>query len=493
VAAYALPGVFSLWLFAYLIDRVGATEFGLWVTTQALLAPLAVLDAGLALAVLTAAASYGRPGGEESADRIRAATSLYAVLSVLALLLGGLIGFVPQSLLDLTPAAAETARLVVWILAVDFALVLGTSAWTGVLRGLRRYDLTFACSVVQVVIALTGTLLLVGPLGLVGAALAQVGGRLGSRILMLALVRYAAPWYRARPGRPSLPYLRQVVRYAAPLIVMHVAGQLSFAADVIIVGAINGPTAATAIAVGARLPALAVAVLQLALDVLLPRLVEEREHGGAGSPLLANGLKLAGFVGATVFLGMIVSRDQLLTIWVGPGAQITATVFALYSLAWLIHMPAHVLGLTLLSRARHDLMAPLVLVEGLLNLTGSLILVSLIGPTGAALASLLAVGFSNGIALPALFVRITGTSARSVGRPILQGVAAGVAVAFLAALPVFLLPQHALLGLACQGTVSIGLSALAIRLLWSSGPGDDRRPAANPDDNPDDNPGGVAV
>ena len=63
-----------------------------------------------------------------------------------------------------------------------------------------------------------------------------------------------------------------------------------------------------------------------------------------------------------MFLGMIVSRGQLLTIWVGSSDQISATVFALYSFAWLIHMPAHVLFLTLVSRARHGRMAPLVLV-----------------------------------------------------------------------------------------------------------------------------------
>ena len=105
-------------------------------------------------------------------------------------------------------------------------------------------------------------------------------------------------------------------------------------------------------------------------------------------------------------------------------------------------------------------------------------MVSLIGASGAALASLLAVGFSNGIALPVLFVRLTRISVLSIGRPIVHGVAVGVAVAFVAALPVFLLPQHALFGLAGQATLSVGLSALAIWFLWDSSAGDYRLPAA---------------
>ncbi len=465
VAAYALPGVYTLWLYSYLIGQVGTSDFGFWVTAQALLAPLSVFDAGLAFVVLAAAATHGLGPHDDSVERAHAATSLYAGLAVAALLVGGLLGLAPQLIFRLDGHQADTSRALVWLLSLDFALVLATSAWTGILRGARRYDLTCVAAVTQVGVSVIGTLALVHGFGLVGAAISQLAGRVASRSVTWLLVRRAAPWYRAIPGRPNFRYLRQVARFSAPLLVINMAGQISFSADVLVVGAMIGPTAAATIAVGARLPALAVAVLQLAVDVFYPRLVAESGAEGAMSGLLATGLRLASFLGSAVFLAMVLAAGSLLTIWVGSADPVAESVMVLYSIAWLIHMPAHVLGMQLVARQRHYAMAPLVLAEGLLNFVLSIILVSRIGAVGAAVASLFAVAMSNGIGLPMLFGRASGLRSRAIGRPVALGLLFGTLVALVSAIPRLVLTGPPLPPLIAQAAIGLGLTAMALPTL----------------------------
>ena len=66
VGSLALAGVYTIWLTAYLVTQLGDEQFGAWVTIAAVLTPLLVLDAGLGLLVIRAAAAHAtRP--DESA------------------------------------------------------------------------------------------------------------------------------------------------------------------------------------------------------------------------------------------------------------------------------------------------------------------------------------------------------------------------------------------------------------------------------------------
>ena len=470
VAASVVGGAYLVWLVGYLVNRVGANDFGVWVSIGAILSPLAVLDAGLSLVVVRAAADR-LAGSESAAHDARAATSLYAILGTLALGLGAALALLPERLLDLSADAAEQARLVAWILAADYALLLATAAWGAVLRGTRRYGAVFVAAVVQAVVGVALTVLLVDDWGLPGAAGAQIAAHAAGRLTQLIAVRRIAPWFRATPDRPEAAFVRRVARFAAPLVVIAVAAQLSFATDVLVVGAIAGASAASWIAVGARLPALAVALVRIAADVLFPVFVEQRhDRRAADSGTVRFGIRLATFVGSATFVSLLLARDPILRLWIGDYDVLASTVFAIYCLTWMVHMPAHILALVMVARGRHSIMAPVVLGEAIVNISLSVALVTWVGPVGAAIASLTAVGISNVTVLPLVARQTVGVGLRSSAAQAAIGaiVGAGVSVAAYslahgAGLPV----TYTLLAQAVLTAVG---GAAGAWILWRHGP-----------------------
>jgi O-antigen/teichoic acid export membrane protein len=255
--------------------------------------------------------------------------------------------------------------------------------------------------------------------------------------------------------------------FAAPLLVISIAGQLSFSADVVIVGAFSGAVAATWVTVGARLPGLALSLAHLAADVMFPFYVEEAHaQKPADSSALHRGLELAGFLGGAAFVALLLARQGLLHTWVGDANPVAVAVMSLYCLAWLIHMPAHILTLLLIARGRHGALVPVIVIEALANLGLSIALVQVMGPVGVAVASFAAVAVSNVILIPTLAHRATGISLTvaiwSAGRGWLLGA--------LAAVSGYLMAEAAspspILGLAIQVATTAALSTAWLWFVW---------------------------
>lgn len=410
VCASATGGIYLVWLIAYLLRNAGPEHFGIWATAMAVLAPLTVLDAGLSYVVVRSAAA--REAGDEEAGRdTTSANSLYSVLGIAAIACGALIALLPGVILRLQGADLSLSVGIALILALDYGLLLGTSAWGGILRGLRRYDSVFIASAVQAIVGIAGTVLAFEVAGLIGAAIAQLLAHGAGRAVQLMALQRRAAWFDPVPGRPAFSYLKRVLGFAAPLLVISVAGHISFSADVVIVGAFGGAIAATWVTVGARLPALALSFAHMAADVMFPFYVEEaHRQQPADSLALRRGLELAGFLGGAAFVALLLARQPLLQIWTGDAHPVALTVMSLYCLAWLIHMPAHIFALLLIARGRHGALAPIIVLEAITNLALSIVLVQSIGPVGVAVASLLAVAISNLLLIPVLAYRVTALS-----------------------------------------------------------------------------------
>lgn len=262
-----------------------------------------------------------------------------------------------------------------------------------------------------------------------------------------------------------------MTRFAAPLIVISIGGQISFSTDVIVVGTIVGASAAGWVSVGARLPALAVALLSTAASVVFPIFVEEG-HARPGHPpaTLARSLRSAGFMGGCAFLAIALARDQILDLWVPGADHIASGVFAISCVTWALHLPAHVLSLLLISQARHTILAPFVLVESVANLILSVALVALVGPIGAALGSLVAVSVSNGIVLPLLTSNRLAIPVRGIVEQSVLGLTLGAGVAIAGWAVVEMLALTGPGRLLVEALVTGVAGAFLLAMLWGGRP-----------------------
>lgn len=461
LAALVVPGLYALLLIAYLLRALGPEAYGIWAAATALVGYLMLLDAGLS-ATTARAAARAVAGDEGAIEQVRTAYGAYALLGGLAVLIGTAVGTLIPVLLRLEGAIARDAWTVAAFLALDLGIVIATAGWMGTLRGTRRFREMLLVNTVQVGVAGLFLLMLLPPLGLVGAAAAQPIGRLVGRSLAALILLRQVSWFRARPYWPGWANIRTVTAFSLPIMAMQVATQLGVGTDVVIVGAAAGPAAAGLYAAGAQLSRYVGYFLFPALGVLLPSFAAAFVRRPEVVPeLVRRAVLVAGLIGGTVYGSIALQAQELLHIWSGQSAAMSVQVLVLYAMAWTIVTPTHVMLLMVIASGRHRIIGAIVLAEALVNLALSIVLVSIVGPVGAAVSSFLVILADDLLVLPVVSARALQTGAW----PIMQRSLAGAAVGIGIAAGVNLLPAEGVEGLLLRAALALVALALTIALV----------------------------
>jgi len=461
MAAIMVPGLYAVLLIAYLLRTLGPEAYGIWAAATALVGYLTLLDAGLS-ATTARAAARAVAGDDGAIDQVRTAYAAYAVLAVIAALIGTLLGTLVPSILRLEGAVAQDAWAVAAFLALDLGIVIGTAGWMGTLRGTRRFREMLIVNVVQVAVAALLLVALLPGLGLVGAAAAQPMGRIVGRSLAAVILARQVSWFRARPRWPGWTNIRTITAFSLPILAMQTATQLGVGTDVVIVGAAAGPTAAGLYAVGAQLARYVGYFLFPALGVMLPSFSAAYVRRPEGVPeLVRRAVLLAGLIGGTVYGLMALQAEVLIRIWSDGTAAVSVQVLILYALAWTIVTPTHVMMLMVIASGRHRVVGAIVLTEALVNLALSIVLVSIMGPVGAAVSSLVVILLDDLLILPVVAARALQTRTRPILLASLGGALAGIAIAAAANL----VPLTGVEGLILRALLATAALALAVAFL----------------------------
>ncbi|CAN5562429.1 hypothetical protein BH20CHL6_BH20CHL6_04650 [soil metagenome] len=459
VASSLLPGLYSVLLVAYMLHTLGPEQYAPWAALVAVLGWLTFLDAGLMQTTVRGAAR-AIAGEREAIDGVLTGYAAYAVLGVLAGLLGGLLALAVPVVLSLRGPTAVEAVLVGALLAVDLAVVTATAGWVATMRGARRFDVMLRVNAVQVAVALAIAVPLVPTFGLIGAAIAQPTGRICARLLLSVLLRRQLSWFRARPGRPALASLRALWGFSLPIMAIQFASQLGIGTDLIIVGATSGATALGLFAAGSQFVRFAALFLLPATGVVLPAFSATaylRPH--LIGPLVARSQFLLSVTGAVIFGLIALEAATLVPLWSGQAAELSVTVTVIYAVTYVFLTPVHTLGLMLIATGRQGPLAVLMLAEAAVNLCLSLVLVQTLGPLGVALSTLIVASTNRVLFVPLL----TG---RQLRVPVWGIIGASAAGLLLGAAIVLLVQVVAIVGVA--GTVvRAGLAAMALMAtLW---------------------------
>ena len=437
VAATMAPGLYSVLLVAYFLHTMGPAGYAPWATAMALIGWLTLLDAGLA-STTTREAARALAGSPDSMQRVQTTNTLYAVLAAGAAVIGSCGSVSVPLLLHLTGASAVNAWLVGVTLSLDLAIVLGTSAWMGVLRGARRFEYVLVASLTQVGVSLVATIVLLPVIGLVGAGCGQILGRVVSRTIVAFFVRRTMPAFHILPRRRPRAAFIAVGAFSLPILAMQVATQLGIGTDIVVVGMVAGPATVGMYAAGSQLARYAGQFLFSSLAVLLPAFssVLVRE------PRLARGATLTGLLmgcilSAAVFGSLALDPGAILTLWAGRADPLSVDVLRLYALAFIAVAPSNILILMLVAKGQHGIVGSLVLAESGLNLALSLILSHVVGPIGVAISSLTMMVLDDLLAIPFVASRRLDIPLPQIAAWIGSGMAIGMAVAVaIRAIPV---------------------------------------------------------
>jgi O-antigen/teichoic acid export membrane protein len=168
-----------------------------------------------------------------------------------------------------------------------------------------------------------------------------------------------------------------------------------------------------------------------------------------------------------MFATVIVLRVEVVVVVTGHASALGESVLVVFCCVWLANVPVHGLNLLLIARGRQKVFIWLVGVEASANLVLTIVFAVVIGPIGAAYATLVTIVVSNVILFPHIVRHeISSGAARRTVMKALAAIAAGGASAALATSPALefgALWIRLLVGLTLGGGFSCALGLVLLR------------------------------
>ncbi len=463
--------VAGLWLTPFLLQRLGQHDLGLWLVAGQLLGYLGLLDLGvIALLPREVASASGQhdPGLRQTGI----ATVVFAARRIVRLQLP-LFALACGLTLWLLPRAWESLGPPLAIVMVSFLALYPLRVSTATLQGLQ--ELPFVGGVQLAGWAL-GTALTIGLIWAGAGLYALVIGWIAGQA-----VPALAAWRRMRAAIPARPSagptstgsgLKSYLQRSIWVSVGQAAQVLLAGTDVLLLGTILGPAAVVPYACTGKLVTVFANHPQLLMQAAQPALSELRASAdrdrlvGAAAALTQAMLLMSG--GLAVLI--LAVNQPFVAWWVGDtqfGGWPLSVAFVVMML--LRHWNVTTLY-TLFSFGHERRISLTSLVDGAVTVLGGIVLVSVWGPLGAPLASILGVVLvSLPLNIRAVARELNVTVAESIEAP-LQVLTRMVPVASAAGLAGYWWPGGSPAALAALGGSSILLYVLAALPLTRSGP-----------------------
>ena len=392
-AAYAYQGVVviaGLWLTPFFLSRLGAHEYGLWLTAAQVIAYLALLDFGvLALLPREVAYAIGRAQGARHASDL---PEIVARSAWIVLLLMPLVIIAALAAWWLLPARWQALQVPLAVLLAAFVLTYPLRIFQAVLQGLQ--DLTFVGGV-QLASWATGTILTVSlvlagwklPALAIGLASAQLLA-CGACACRLAISHPAAV-PRTLPKLSRDEALRQL-RNGFWVTVSQVAQVLVYATDMLIVAWFFGPVTVVPYACTQKLISVLSNQPQVLTQAAAPALSELRM--GASREKLVSvtaslSLALMLISGAVLTVVVAINRS-FVSWWVGPDQFGGSVLTVLFAGAMLARHWATSLVYSLFAFGHERRIALTALADGAITLVLSIVFAAWLGVVGVPLAVL---------------------------------------------------------------------------------------------------------
>jgi O-antigen/teichoic acid export membrane protein len=467
----------GVWFFLtpFILSRLGAGTYGLWVLVGSVAAYGSLFDLGIGGAITKYVAEYRATGVyEEARGLIATALSIHTVLGLIVFLLS--LAFAPAfpTLFHLPTEQHGTAITLVILSGLGAGLLIPSTAPPAILAGLHRYDLinlTSVCGLLLSAAASVVVLLLWNSIA--SLIIINIVVNLLMQALNVWLIHHTAPELRIGWRGTSRPLVRRVASFSFTLFILQLNGYLEAKTDEIVIGA-NLPIASvTPYNIALRLSSLPqMLAAQFASQILPLASTLDAQHARSqlrSLYIVGTRLTLALFLPVGIVITALAA--PILGFWVGPAYSNYAHLVLILTLAGFIDMSQWPAGLILQGMARHHVLAAMSLLSGVGNLVLSLVLVRVMGLTGVALGTLIPTSIvCLGIILP-YSMRVIGVGLREfiadILAPVLLPALPMVAVVFILKT---LLGVNSLIGLLAVMAASMLVYAVAYLIMAAGTP-----------------------
>lgn len=464
--ASSLAGLFLL---AFSLRRLGVAAYGLFALAFVVIGILGVVDFGLRMSVVRAAArdtdSFPADQRAQARNDIEAAHFAYGSFGVAAAVASAAAGLVVYLTSRGLPARENLPATIV-LIGLFVGLSLGTSVYSGILVGRRQFHVPAVGALLGTAVEVAIVVVTIDRLRLLALGLGLLAGVVVSQWYPAWWLRRHEPWFRLIPRVHRWSAVRRVAAFAAPLLVLSVAGQLISATDLLVVGAVATASSVGLYKAGNTVPNQAISLLFTGFDTTYPNLAGSSDAVGQERAVRFL-TRVTSFVGGAMFATLVLLRTDVVRLVLGRPSPLAESVLIVFCGVWLANIPTHGLSLLLVARHRQRILVPLVAAEATANVALTVPLTLWMGPIGAAVATLVTIVVSNLIVLPYLVRHdltdptIWGSTVAAVGTMTLGALSAAIAVA-----PLLVLTAgwtRLATGLVAGGVVSCALGLIFLK------------------------------
>lgn len=431
-ASAAVMAVAGFVLVPIVLHYLGREDYGLWATIGQVLGYLALLDLGMANAVVRRTARMREHGDHEAINRmVSTALALYCLLGLVFLIVGLALSALLPHWSAIPPDRARVAMTIFLIMvvygAISFPLRVAGSTLNGYQQmaatNLTNFMANLLSPVLAVVLLLTGFGLIALPLGTVIAGLLAA-------ITTFIILRRVVPDLRIGWRYVAREEARAIFGWSWQLFLNNIAVAIIYQTDNLVVASGVGLAAVTTYTLTSRLPMYAMPLIFTLGDSCHPGAFELYEQGKLERlrEVYVRVMRLTAAAGLTVAVVSLAFNESFMRLWVGPGNFGGFTITAIFVFIMFYRVMMQVASIVVISSGKLKGVVLMSLAEAVLNLVLSVWWVRHYGIVGVAMGTAAAGALTSGWYV----IRFT---ARELRMNVFDYVGRGIAAPLLCAVP----------------------------------------------------------
>ena len=416
-ASYVLHAAALLVISPYVVEHLGKDLFGVWIIVQTLIGYLNIADFGIRPAIVHFVARHDARGEHGALNR--AVNSAFLTLAC-----GGTLVVIAASLLaphlgawfDVPAAQQAEAGWALVVAAVLMACILPLNAFTAVLIGKQRFDLSCRVDLISLLANAIGVVTVLATGGGIVVLAAVIGSvELCEMLVKARLAFKEQPRLRFEPRLADRSSVRALLSYGGANLVVMASLLLADKTDAIVIGGAMSAMWVTLFDRAAKMPIHARSMIFQVGRVLMPELGAREARGDrAGvAHLLAASSRNVLLAAGPVLVYLLVLGGAFLETWMHGDASFrveAGSSLILLALTAAFPIASYPLVTAHQGTNRMGSLAIVSIVEGLANLGLSLWLVQSHGIWGVALGTAVPAAIVHGLVLPCWNGRLHGFS-----------------------------------------------------------------------------------
>ena len=419
--ALAVGIVISFFLSPFVVNKLGATWYGVWAVASQFVGYLYLMDFGVRESVVRYTSKYAARRNAKALNHVLSTALLaYGIITTLAFAVVAIAVWGMPHWFNLDPSLWRDGRIAMAFTGLTIALTFLLNVFTGVVIGLKRWEISNAVGIVLNVLR-AGLIVYflqrghgIVALAAVQFVVATLGGAINV-LIALGLLRRASldfgfTWLSVRQ---HLAIGRRILGYGFYVIVNNVGEKIISATDAIVVGIFMPIQAVAYYAVAGSLIGYLTSLLSTSAAIFNPlasELHSVRNSVGVTAAFYL-GVKICALITLPVVATFVILGEQFIGLWMGPEFSVpSAQVLMILAVAVFFASPKYVFSSVLYGMSRHRIIALLRIGEAVANLGLSIVLVRAMGLAGVALGTAIPSMIIGVLVLPAIAGRAVGVT-----------------------------------------------------------------------------------